>query len=81
MGEVTFDEDQGFGEIPQPKIEPRTFGEDLMHIGIIRTPGEAMILFAVAAFLLISLSIYMLASSVQEPKTLQDSRGNTTQDN
>lgn len=60
------------GEIPALKIEPPTFGEDLMNLGIVKSVGDAAVLMAIFAFLLISVSIYLLATSVHTPSTLQN---------
>lgn len=67
---VQFDEDQNFDPIPQPKLEPPTFGDSLLKSGVLSNPGDLAIMLGIFALLLIAGSFYLIASSVPPPSNL-----------
>ena len=67
---VTFHEHREFDEIPIARPEPRGFAYRLAKAGIVSSPGDAAILLAVSASILIALNLYLFAKSIPEPPTL-----------
>jgi len=69
MDGVQFDEDRRDGVMP--RIKPVTMADALMRSGIVSSPGQAMVILSVIAFVCISATIYFLASAVPpEPAPL-----------
>ncbi len=66
---VQFDEDQP-GQLIIPRAHSTTMGDSLIRLGLAATPGSAMVILAVFAFLLITGSIYFIASAVPPPAVL-----------
>lgn len=69
-GRVVFEEGQGFDPIPVPRQEVPTMGSALMNAGIVGSRGDAAIVLAVGALILIGVSFYLLISSVKPPPIL-----------
>lgn len=67
---VEFEESNEFAPIPQPKLEPPTFGDAVLRSGVVSSPGDAAIILGIFALLLVAGSFYLLASSVQPPPEL-----------
>lgn len=68
--EVIFDEAQKLPSLPEARAKPTTLSDVILHSGVVSSPGDAAILLAVCAMLLIAGSIYFLAASVPPPPTL-----------
>lgn len=69
-GKVVFEEGQEFDAIPTPRQETPTMESALSNAGIVGSRGDAMIVLAVCALLLIGASFYLLITSIQPPPTL-----------
>lgn len=67
---VEFEENQAFGPIPEPVLEPDTFGDIFVRTGIAHTRRSGTILLLLCAVLLFSVSAYILASAVPPPHQL-----------
>lgn len=67
---VTFHESQDFDDIAIPRPEPHGFAYRLAKSGIVGSPGDAAILIAVSASVVIALNLYLFAKSIPEPPTL-----------
>lgn len=68
--QVTFHEPQNFDELSIARPEPHGFAYRLARAGIMGTPGDAAILIAVGALLLIAVNFYLFAKSIPEPPVL-----------
>lgn len=76
---VQFENQQSPDDLVVRAPKPATLGDALLKAKFVKNPGEAMILIAVAASLLISASFYLLASSVPaEPRNADFSVENDT---
>jgi hypothetical protein len=69
-GNVVFEEGQGFDPMPLPRPDPPTIEGSLMNAGIVGSRTDAMIILAIAALIVIGLSLYLLITSVQPAPSL-----------
>lgn len=69
---VQFDNEQTLEETAIRPPKPLGLGDTLMHVRLVNSPGEAMALIAIVISLLISASIYLLASSVHTGPALSN---------
>ena len=67
---VEFDESTSFDPIPQPKLEPETLGTSIVRIGLVSSPGNAVVVLGVLIMLLVSGAFYILISSIPPPPQL-----------
>lgn len=67
---VTFDEEDTLNTLPVPTPERRGISKLVMRLGIVNSLGEATIVLAVTATVLISLSFYLIASSLPPQPSL-----------
>lgn len=67
---VTFHESGEFEALSVPRPEPRSLAYRLVRMGLARSPGDAAIIIAVSAALLIAVNIYLFAKAIPPPPTL-----------
>ena len=71
---VVFHENPGFDPMPIPRPEPPTLARRIMNLGITNSPGDAAIIVAVSASLLIAVNVYLFAKAVPVPPVLGEDR-------
>lgn len=67
---VEFEENSEFDPIPEPELQPDTFGDVFVRTKVVSTQSGAAMLMAVFAFLLFVASAYILASALPQQPTL-----------
>lgn len=67
---VTFHEDPDLDPIPELRPEPPTLTRRILSMGIAASPGDAAILMAIFAAVLIGVNVFLFAQAIPEPPTL-----------
>jgi len=67
---VIFNRKEEFDSIPIPRPEPKGIARRLMRAGIVNAPGDAAIVLAILAVILIAANIYVFTKAFPEAPTL-----------